>query len=87
MVIEYPNPLKGKFHFFGFRDPHLFSTLQACYMAENNLINKPFLDRELEEAKLGIIQGIDKPISPGARGESAYYLMRSKLTQKRRPAK
>lgn len=66
------NASTGAFHFYGYRDPHITSTLAAFNEAVENVLSGKYEDRELEEAKLGIVQGMDSPVSPGSRGGVSY---------------
>ncbi len=62
----------GKFYFYAYRDPNLASTLQAFKKASEKVVAGDFSQQELEEAKLGILQKLDSPISPEYRGVTAY---------------
>ncbi|MCB1180875.1 MAG: insulinase family protein [Chlamydiia bacterium] len=76
--------LGGTFYFFAYRDPHLASTLDAIEEAILTIVNGKFDEKELEEAKLGVIQELDSPVPPGSRGSLAYSRIRGKRTLKRR---
>lgn len=79
----------GKFCFYAYRDPNLASSIQAFYKSAESIKKGKFSDRELEEAKLGIVQKLDHPISPEYRGLTAYgwmlehkdYKVRKKLRE------
>lgn len=62
----------AKFCFYAYRDPNLASTIQAFKGASEHIKNGKFSDRELEEAKLGIVQKLDHPIAPEYQGLTAY---------------
>ncbi len=62
----------SKFCFYAYRDPNLATTLEAFKAASTNVQDGNFSPRELEEAKLGIIQKLDHPISPEYQGLTAY---------------
>ncbi len=62
----------GKFGFYAYRDPNLASTLRAFHLAAEKIANGEFSERELEEAKLGIVQKLDHPILPEHRAYTAY---------------
>ncbi|MBS0620001.1 MAG: insulinase family protein [Verrucomicrobia bacterium] len=66
----------GYFSLHSYRDPHIAKTFQTFWDAIDQLSTKPVSDQDLEEAKLGIIQQIDVPISPGSRGATAYSWLR-----------
>lgn len=62
----------GSFYFYAYRDPHLSKTILAIEEAIDMLVKEAFDERDLQEAKLGIIQDLDIPISPGSRAAVAY---------------
>lgn len=65
----------GIFSFYSYRDPHSVKTLQAFDDAYKWLVeNDNILDEQaLFEAKLGVLQDLDAPISPGSGGLD-YFL-------------
>ncbi len=71
----------GIFTFTSYRDPHIRSTLDTFKLAIKEIANKNFSKENLYEAKLGVIQNTDIPISPGARAITAYNWLRSKKTE------
>lgn len=71
----------GSFYFHSFRDPHLFSTLKTFEHALYEIAAGNFSDQDIEEAKLGIIQQFDAPISPGSRALTAYAWARDGKTK------
>lgn len=73
-------PSTGNFHFYAYRDPHLAKTVAAFQKAVEKIGAKGFNERELEEAKLGVLQGLDGPIPPGNRGMVAYAWKRAGRT-------
>ncbi|NGX33761.1 MAG: hypothetical protein K1060chlam1_00102 [Candidatus Anoxychlamydiales bacterium] len=78
------SPTTGLLTFFGFRDPHITSTLKAFKFAIEEISNGNFLDSDIDEAKLGIIQKTDVPISPGARAITAYSWLKANKTDEMR---
>jgi Zn-dependent M16 (insulinase) family peptidase len=70
----------GIFTFSSYRDPHIKSTLDTFKLAIKEITNKNFTQDDLYEAKLGVIQNVDTPISPGLRAIIAYALLRSGKT-------
>ena len=62
----------GSFRFFSYRDPRLEGTLEDFDEALDWL-QGAHVDRELEEAVLGIIQAIDQPASPAGEAIQAYF--------------
>lgn len=73
-------PATGNFYFYSYRDPHLAKTVSTFQKAIEKIGALKFSSQELEEAKLGILQTIDSPVSPGARAMAAYAWMRAGRT-------
>ena len=63
----------GIFRFFSYRDPHLLETLAAFDHAIDWLASEDIEERQLEEAILGIISGIDRPSSPAGEAKGAFF--------------
>lgn len=74
----------GYFYFYSYRDPHLKSTLDAFYEAVNELRLGNFNERDLEEAKLGVLQGLDTPTPPENRATTAYTWLQTEKSKKMR---
>lgn len=74
------NALWGNFYFHSYRDPHIARTLNTFHDALESLSTHAVTNEELEEAKLGIIQQLDLPISPGTRAMVAYSWWRDGKT-------
>ena len=70
----------GSFYFYAYRDPHLSATLAAFKEGVESIGSGMFNEQELEEAKLGLLKGMDAPVSPSARGNVAYSWMREGKT-------
>ena len=79
-------PSTGNFHFYSYRDPHLTRTISVFTQALETIAKVSFNDRELEEAKLGVIQTLDSPIPPGSRAMVAYSWLRAGRTLEMRQA-
>ncbi len=79
-------PSTGNFNFYSYRDPHLKSSIDAFHKALEKISNQKFNERELEEAKLGVLQTLDAPIAPGNRAISAYSWKRTGRTYELREA-
>lgn len=62
------NPSSGVFSFYSYRDPNCQKTLDAFGESINWLLANNFSDRDIQEAKLGIFQAVDKPTLPSERG-------------------
>lgn len=73
-------PSSGNFHFYSYRDPHLVRSVAAFRKALEKIASKGFNERELEEAKLGVLQSLDGPIPPGSRAMAAYAWKRAGRT-------
>ncbi|MEI8300230.1 MAG: insulinase family protein [Chlamydiota bacterium] len=73
------NGINGNFQMHAYRDPHIASTIEAFKEAINMIAAKEFSERDLEEAKLSVIQQIDSPITPGGRATDAYNLQRENI--------
>jgi presequence protease len=74
----------GYFYFYSYRDPHLKSTLEAFKEAVDVVCEGSFDERNLEEAKLQVLQGFDTPTAPENRATTAYNWLQSDRSQKRR---
>ncbi len=75
------SPSSGIFTFNGFRDPHIQRTRDAFKLAIKEISENTITAQELEEAKLGVIQDIDVPISPGSKADAAYTWLRAGKTK------
>ena len=63
------NPSSGVFSFYSYRDPNCTQTLEAFDSSTDWMLNPDnFSQRDIDEAKLGIFQAVDKPALPGQRG-------------------
>lgn len=80
------NALSGNFYFYSYRDPNIASTLLAFEEAVKEIMEGHFELRDLEEAKLEIIQSLDDPVAPGSRGAYAYAWLREGKTLELRQA-
>lgn len=70
----------GSFYFHSYRDPHIAATFFAYEKAQENLIQGNFCHKELEEAKICIIQQLDMPLNPLAKAMVAYTHLKEKRT-------
>ncbi len=70
------SPLLGLFTFHSYRDPNIASSWKTFHKAIKTIANKKFSPSDLEEAKLGLIQNFDTPVSPGNRALTSYILWR-----------
>ncbi|MFA6119265.1 MAG: insulinase family protein [Parachlamydiales bacterium] len=76
------SPTSGIFTFSSFRDPHIKSSLDAFKESVSEIANGNFSQENINEAKLGIIQQNDTPISPGSKAIAAYTWLRANKTDK-----
>jgi len=66
-------PTNACFKFYSYRDPRLTETLDDFDKSIEWLLNKDHEPRQLEEAILGVIGGIDKPGSPAGEAKQAFH--------------
>ncbi|RDW93864.1 pitrilysin family metalloprotease cym1 [Aspergillus mulundensis] len=66
-------PVKGFFAFTSYRDPNPANTLKVFQNSGIFARDRAWSDREINEAKLGIFQGLDAPVSVDEEG-SRYFL-------------
>jgi presequence protease len=74
----------GQFYFHAFRDPRIANTRQIFHAAIQEIAAGHFSQRDLEEAKLGVIQQLDSPLAPGSRAITAYGWLRIGKTREMR---
>ncbi|KAL4966279.1 pitrilysin family metalloprotease cym1 [Aspergillus stella-maris] len=66
-------PVKGFFAFTSYRDPNPANTLKVYQNSGIFARDRAWSDREINEAKLGIFQGLDAPVSVDEEG-SRYFM-------------
>jgi presequence protease len=76
--------LTGAFYFHSYRDPHISRTFHAFKEAQSAIVEGHFSLKELDEAKICIMQHIDAPLSPIARAITAYSYLKEHRTNERR---
>jgi Zn-dependent M16 (insulinase) family peptidase len=76
--------LTGSFYFYSYRDPHIANTFAAFEEAVQEIALGKFSERDIEEAKLSVIQQLDTPVSPGTRATLAYGWLRDGRTKQLR---
>ena len=64
--------LTGSFYLYSYRDPHITNTFSVFEEAIETIALGKFNDRDMEEAKLSLIQQMDTPVSPGNQAILAY---------------
>ena len=74
----------GQFYFHAFRDPAIAHTRQTFHAAIQEIAAGNFSEQDLQEAKLGVIQELDMPISPANRAITAYNWYRMGKTKEMR---
>lgn len=63
---------EGIFSFYSYRDPNSTRTFDLFDQAYDFLLKHPLPQSDLDEAKLGIFQQVDAPISPSNRGITKF---------------
>ncbi|ANH78770.1 insulinase family protein [Candidatus Chlamydia sanziniae] len=71
------NLAKGSFYCYSYRDPEIATTYQACLEGIAIIANGKFTKEDIHEGVLGVIQSLDSPVSPGSRGSTAFYRLKS----------
>ncbi|KAL2815581.1 Metalloenzyme, LuxS/M16 peptidase-like protein [Aspergillus cavernicola] len=66
-------PIKGLFAFTSYRDPNPVNTLKVFQNSGIFARDRAWSDREINEAKLGIFQGLDAPVSVDEEG-TRYFM-------------
>ena len=61
------------FRFYSYRDPRLMETLDDFDRSIEWLLNEKHEWRQVEEAILGVIGGLDKPASPAGEAKDAFH--------------
>ena len=74
------SPSTGNFYLYSYRDPHLAKTVATFQKALEKIADTKFTERELEEAKFGVLQTIDAPVAPGNRAITAFSWKRAGRT-------
>ncbi|KAF1984527.1 hypothetical protein K402DRAFT_422749 [Aulographum hederae CBS 113979] len=64
--------LDGVFGFYSYRDPNPQNTLKIMKNAGSWAVNRNWTDRNIEEAKLSVFQGIDAPESVSQEGMTRF---------------
>lgn len=81
----YAKPLDGLFGFYSYRDPNPQNTLSIMQNAGRWAADKAWTDRDLEEAKLSIFQGVDAPKSVNEEGMAKFLSgVTEEMRQKKR---
>ena len=70
----------GIFSFLSYRDPHIKRTLQVYDDAVHWAVAGEFSDEAINEALLSVFSNLDRPLSPGSRGNHEFSNLRQGLT-------
>lgn len=62
----------GAFTFYSYRDPHSTQTLATFDAAVEWVLSGGFNETDVAEAKLGVFQAVDAPVSPGSQGRRRF---------------
>ncbi|OTA04918.1 mitochondrial presequence protease CYM1 [Trichoderma parareesei] len=68
----YSKALDGLFGFYSYRDPNPQNTLSIMRNAGRWAVKKQWSDRDLEEAKISVFQGVDAPKSVNQEGMARF---------------
>lgn len=68
----YSKALDGLFGFYSYRDPNPQNTLNIMRNAGRWAVEKQWSDRDLEEAKISVFQGVDAPKSVNQEGMARF---------------
>ncbi|KAI8181198.1 Mitochondrial presequence protease [Colletotrichum sp. SAR 10_75] len=81
----YSRGLDGLFGFYSYRDPNPQNTLSIMRNAGQWARDKEWTDRDLEEAKISVFQGVDAPQSVNSEGMGRFLSgITEEMKQKRR---
>ncbi|KEY67835.1 hypothetical protein S7711_04973 [Stachybotrys chartarum IBT 7711] len=81
----YSRSLDGLFGFYSYRDPNPQNTLSIMQNAGRWAVNKEWTDRDLEEAKISVFQGVDAPKSVNQEGMGRFLSgITEEMKQKKR---
>ncbi|KAG7288797.1 Mitochondrial presequence protease [Staphylotrichum longicolle] len=81
----YSRALDGIFGFYSYRDPNPLNTIKIMRSAGQWAVDKKWSDRDLEDAKISVFQGVDAPRAVNEEGMSNFvYGITEEMKQKRR---
>ncbi|KAL2021468.1 hypothetical protein VTK56DRAFT_7101 [Thermocarpiscus australiensis] len=81
----YSRAIDGIFGFYSYRDPNPLNTISIMRNAGQWAVDKKWSDRDLEEAKISVFQGVDAPRAVNEEGMSNFvYGITEEMKQKRR---
>ncbi|KAK0720339.1 Metalloenzyme, LuxS/M16 peptidase-like protein [Lasiosphaeris hirsuta] len=81
----YSRAIDGVFGFYSYRDPNPLNTLKIMQNAGKWAVDKQWSDRDLEDAKISVFQGVDAPRSVNEEGMGNFlYGVTEEMKQTRR---
>jgi Zn-dependent M16 (insulinase) family peptidase len=81
----YSRALDGIFGFYSYRDPNPLNTINIMRNAGRWAVDKKWSDRDLEDAKISVFQGVDAPRAVNEEGMGQFvYGITEEMKQKRR---
>lgn len=81
----YHRPINGMFGFYSYRDPNPVNTLNIMRRAGQWAVDRKWTDRDLEDAKISVFQGLDAPKAVNEEGMSNFlYGITEEMKQKKR---
>lgn len=81
----YSRALEGIFGFYSYRDPNPLNTIKIMTNAGQWAVDKKWSDRDLEDAKISVFQGVDAPKAVNQEGMGHFlYGITEEMRQKRR---
>jgi len=81
----YSRAIDGIFGFYSYRDPNPLNTIKIMRNAGQWAVDKKWSDRDLEDAKISVFQGVDAPRAVNEEGMSNFvYGITEEMKQKRR---
>ncbi|KAK3327612.1 Metalloenzyme, LuxS/M16 peptidase-like protein [Cercophora scortea] len=81
----YSRPLDGIFGFYSYRDPNPLNTMSIMRNAGRWAVDKQWSDRDLEDAKISVFQGVDAPRAVNEEGMANFlYGVTEEMKQRRR---
>ncbi|KAK3325725.1 Metalloenzyme, LuxS/M16 peptidase-like protein [Apodospora peruviana] len=81
----YSRAIDGIFGFYSYRDPNPLNTIKIMRSAGQWAVDKEWSDRDLEDAKISVFQGVDAPRAVNEEGMGNFlYGVTEEMKQKRR---
>jgi Zn-dependent M16 (insulinase) family peptidase len=81
----YSRAIDGIFGFYSYRDPNPLNTIKIMQNAGQWAVDKKWSDRDLEDAKISVFQGVDAPRAVNEEGMSNFvYGVTDEMKQARR---